>query len=139
MPVSGRVVSGRLDRRRLALVAARFQSPHDGERLAALEAFGRLLRAGGTTWQGFIGDDTPAAAQDDAGPDVGGDASGPVIPHVAEARELLRRGAGLLTSWEGKFLVGLQAYATISAKQRAMLDGIRRKLVAADAVWSDPA
>lgn len=132
-------MNGRLDRRRLALVAARFQSPFDGEKLAALDAFGRLLRAGGATWQDIIGADTQAAAQD-AGADVGGDdASGPVIPHVAEARELLRRGAGLLTPWEGKFLVGLQAYATISAKQRAMLDGIRRKLVAADAVWSDPA
>jgi hypothetical protein len=131
------VVSGRLDRRRLALVAARFQSPHDGERLAALEAFGRLLRAGGTTWQDFIGDE-PAAQ--DAGADVGGnDANGAVIPHVAEARELLRRGAGLLTTWEGKFLVGLQAYPALSTKQRQMLDGIRRKLVAADATWSDPA
>ena len=129
------MVSGRLDRRRLALVAARFQSPFDGERLAALDAFGRLLRAGGATWQDIIGDDTPAAAQD-----VGGDdANGAVIPHVAEARELLRRGAGLLTTWEGKFLVGLQAYPVLSTKQRQMLDGIRRKLVAADATWSDPA
>jgi len=124
------VVSGRLDRRRLALVAARFQSPFDGERLAALDAFGRLLRAGGTSWQDFVSGASPPQ------PDQGAESDdAPAAPsHVEAARTFARRGAGVLTAWEKQFLHGLQAYSTLSPKQARMLAEIERKVsVFADA------
>ena len=112
-------VDGRLDRRRLALVAARFESPHDGERIAALEAAGRLLAAAGVSWRELI--DGAAEARDDEGEPVG-------APHHHQiVAELLAHAAALLTPWEHGFLRGLRGFTTLSEKQRASLAEIQRK------------
>lgn len=122
-------MSGRLDRRRLALVAARFQSPHDGERLAALEAFGRILAAGGTTWADLI--DGPAEQQPAAEADTG-EGRDPPDPtdHRAVAETLAREAGDALTAWEKTFLRGIARYASLSPKQQRMLADLQAKAAA---------
>lgn len=126
----------RLDARRLALVTDRFTSPHDGERLAALEAAGRILAAGGATWRSLIegqGDDDHASTTQRVDDDV--DDGEPVAaPHFHQVRELMLEGRYALTSWERQFLTGLLAFRTLSEKQRRTLDEIGRKVEAA-AAW----
>lgn len=123
----GAVSTGRLDRRRLALVADRFGSSHDGERLAALEAAGRILAAGGATWRDLIGlgddDDQKSDHRFDADDGETGEA-----PHHRVVRDLQQRGGACLTTWERNFLRGLLGFDTLSTKQRGILDGIRRKV-----------
>lgn len=116
-------MSGRLDRRRLALVAARFQSPHDGERLAALEAFGRLLAAGGTTWADLI--DGPAEQQPAAEADIG-EGRDP-LDHRTLAETLAREAGDALTPWEKTFLRGIARYQRLSPKQQRMLADLQAK------------
>lgn len=119
------MVSGqRLNRRQLALVAARFQSPFDGERLAALAAFGRLLDAGGATWADLIdgaAEQPPAAAADTVG--EGRDPS----DHRSIAETLAREAGNALTAWEKSFLRGIARYGQLSDKQRQMLADLQAK------------
>ena len=122
-------MTARLDRRRLALVADRFGSSYDGERLAALEAAGRILAAGGATWRSLIdgqGDDHASTSR------VGGvDEGEPVAAHHhQDVAELLRHAGELLTPWEHGFLRGLQGFRTLSEKQRDTLAEIQRKVEA---------
>ena len=121
---SGRPVHGQLDRRRLALVVALFESPHDGERLAALEAAGRLLAAGKVSWRDLI----DRAAKPTTTADDDEDLGEPIGPHKVVAADLLRRFSGRLTPGERTFLGGLRAFRKLSAKQRGVLDNIRRKV-----------
>ena len=115
---------GQLDRRRLALVVELFASPLDGERLAALEAAGRLLAAGKVSWRDLI----DRAAKPTTTADDDEDLGAPIGPHKVVAADLLRRFSGRLTPWERTFLGGLRAFSKLSAKQRGVLDGIRRKV-----------
>lgn len=115
---SGRKVDGRLDRRRLALVVDRFTSSHDGERLAALEAAGRLLAAGNTTWRGLI--DGAVQAHDI------GEGREPSHRQIAEA--LLRDAGEMLTPWERSFLIGCIGFARLSDKQQRTLGEIHGKV-----------
>ena len=113
----------RLDARRLCLVLDRLESPHDGEKLAAIAAAGRILRAGGSTWRDLLtgvgGDDHASTSRVD---DV--DDGEPVAAqHHQDAAELL-------TAWEHGFLRGLQGFRTLSEKQRDTLAEIRRKVAA---------
>ena len=120
---SGRPVHGQLDRRRLRLVVELFASPLDGERLAALEAAGRLLAAGKVSWRDLIDRaEKPTTTDDDE------DLGEPIGPHKVVAADLLRRFSGRLTPWERTFLGGLRAFSKLSAKQRGVLDNIRRKV-----------
>lgn len=126
----------RLDARRLGLVLDRLESPHDGEKLAAIAAAGRILRAGGSTWRdllaGLDGNDHASTT-----PRVGDgvDAGEPVAaPHFHQVRELMLEGRYALTSWERQFLTGLLAFRTLSERQRRTLDEISRKVEAA-AAW----
>lgn len=123
---SGPEVSGQLDRRRLALIAARFGSPYDGERLAALEAFGRLLDAGGTTWGDLIG--APAEQQPAADADTG-EGRDP-SDHRTLAETLAREAGDALTAWEKTFLRGIARYASLSPKQQRMLADLQAKAAA---------
>ena len=119
----GRKVHGRLDARRLALVADRFQSSFDGERLAAFDAAGRMLAAAGWSWRELIDRAVEAGNDDDAGE--------PVEAHHHQAvAELLRHDGELLTPWEHGFLRGLQGFRTLSEKQRDTLAEIQRKVEA---------
>jgi len=123
----GRAVhSGQLDRRRLALVAARFDSAYDGERLAALEAAGRLLAAGGSTWRDLIDGVTSGQKADHRSDADNGETVS--AQHRLTVHVLLEFGGSLLTAWETNFLGGLRAFSKLSAKQRGVLDGIRRKV-----------
>ncbi len=124
----------RLDARRLALVTDRFTSPHNGERLAALEAAGRILAAGGATWRSLIdgqGDDHASTSRVD---DV--DDGEPVAaPHIDTVKALARAGAEILTPWERDFLTGLLTFRTLSEKQRRTLAEIRAKVEAMADAW----
>lgn len=123
----------RLDARRLALVTDRFTSPHDGERLAALEAAGRILAAGGATWRSLIdvqGDDHASTSRD------GVDEGEPVAaPHTDTVKALARAGAEILTPWERQFLTGLLTFRTLSKKQRRTLAAIQVKVEAMADDW----
>lgn len=121
--VSGRKVDGRLDRRRLALVAARFQSPHDGERLAALEAAGRLLAAGSATWADLIDGPSQAHSNDTIG-------EGRAASHHQTVETLAREAGDLLTPWERRFLDGCLGFDRLSEKQQRTLAEIHRKVTA---------
>jgi hypothetical protein len=121
----------RSDRQRLLKVSALFQSPHDGERLAALETFSRLLRTAGADWADLIG--LPALpAPDNAKTEDGGPTPQPLS--VAELARLARLGRGVLTPWEQSFLVGISTQRRLSPKQQGMLRDIRRKVSTAEAV-----
>lgn len=115
-------VHGRLNARRLAYVADRFQSPFDGERLAALEAAGRMLAAAGLSWRDLI--DRAAEAQNDD------DAGEPVGAHHQDAAELLRHAGDELTTWERSFLRGCIGFPKLSDKQQRTLAEIARKVAA---------
>lgn len=117
-----RKVDRRLDRRRLALVADRFQSPHDGERLAALDAAARILAAGGLSWRELI-DGAPEADTDDGEP----------VEAHHQIRELLIEGRYFLTPWEQRFLTGLLSFRTLSERQQRTLASITAKVEAATA------
>ena len=117
-------VHAQLDRRRLALVVALFASPHAGERIAALEAAGRLLAAGGVSWRDLI----ERAAKPTTTTDDDEDLGEPIGPHRVVAADLLRRFSGRLTPWERTFLGGLRAFHKLTPKQRGVLDNIRRKV-----------
>lgn len=135
-PLSGvrAVISARLDRRRLALVADRFGSTHDGERLAALEAAGRLLAAANSTWRDLIDGVTNGQKSDHRSDADNGTADTPA--HHRVARQLLQR-AHDLTKWERTFLSDLVSFRKLSEKQQRALDGIRQKMAAHDARrWS---
>lgn len=121
---SGRtVVPGRqLDRRRLALVAARFQSPYDGERLAALEAFGRLLDAGGASWSDLLAP-LNAAGEGEVAQAKGRDRSPQEL-----AADLAREAGDALMEWERRFLDGCTTFRQLSPKQLDTLAEIRRKV-----------
>jgi hypothetical protein len=128
------VTGRRLDARRLGLVLDRLESPHDGEKLAAIAAAGRILRAGGSTWRdllaGLNGNDHASTSRVD---DV--DEGEPVeAPHFHQVRELMLEGRYVLTRWERDFLTCLLAFRTLSEKQRRTLDEIGRKVEAA-AAW----
>lgn len=118
--------SAQLDRRRLALVADRFDSAYVGERLAALEAAGRLLAAGGATWRDLIDGVTNGQKPDHrSGADNGETVS---AAHHLTVNALLEFGGSLLTAWERNFLRGLLAFSKLTPKQRGVLEGIRRKV-----------
>ena len=121
--------SGQLDRRRLALVAARFDSAYDGERLAALEAAGRLLAAGGSTWRDLIDGVTSGQKADHRSDADNGETVS--AQHRLTVHVLLEFGGSLLTAWETNFLRGLLAFSKLTPKQRGVLNGIRRKIDAA--------
>ncbi len=126
-PRSGNGQPAREIRRRMALVAARFESPHDGERLAALEAFGRLLHAAGLSWPDLI----DRLAQGGTG--EGGD------PSHREIVEALAREAGdALTPWECSFLDGCTTFQRLSEKQWRTLANIRTRVEAAREAWGAP-
>lgn len=128
----------RLDRRRLVLVTDRFRSPHDGERLAALEAAYRLLESSGTTWRDII--EAPAEPAkptkrkapkgrqgEGATRSTEHAQAGPVADHAKLARTLLDKHADLLTQWEASFLHGIMAYDHLSPKQDRHLGNILNK------------
>lgn len=113
-------MGGRLDRRRLALVVARFKSPFDGERLAAIEAATRLLNAGGATWADLI--DGPKQAHTDIG-------EGRAPSYYQQlAADLAREAGDVLTEWERRFLDGCATFRALSPKQVETLADIRRKV-----------
>ena len=112
----------RLDARRLALVTDRFGSPHDGERLAALEAAGRILAAGGLSWRELIDGAIEADDTDDGEPVE--------AHHYQKIRELLIDGKRCLTPWEQRFLTGLLSFRTLSEKQQRTLGEIAAKVEA---------
>ena len=126
-----------LDRDRLAKVLARFESPFDGEKLAAIEAAGRILRAGGATWRDLLAglgsdDDAPTTSRVDDGVDDGGPVAAP--QHVKTITAMLRRpGVVALSEWERGFLRGCLRFDTLSKKQADMLAEVFAKIRRADA------
>jgi hypothetical protein len=88
-----------------------------------LEAFGRLLAAGGTTWADLI--DGAAEQQPAASADIG-EGRDP-SDHRTLAEALAREAGDALTAWEKTFLRGIARYDHLSAKQRQMLADLQAK------------
>jgi hypothetical protein len=121
------VSARRLDARRLALVTDRFASPHDGERLAALDAAGRILAAGGATWRTLLDGQGDGHGVDDGEPRE-------APTHATTIGAMMRRpGAAALTEWERGFLTGCQRFDTLSRKQADMLAEVFAKIRRAEA------
>ncbi|WP_428671909.1 hypothetical protein [Reyranella sp.] len=115
-PASGRALDRRrLDCRLLANVAGRLQPSQD----PALEEFGCLLDAGGTSWEEFFGKPAGAGAE---------------TAHAKEfpqqfAAELARDAGDPLTEWERRFLDDYTTFRWLSAMQLCSLAEIQRKVV----------
>jgi hypothetical protein len=103
-----------LDRARLAAVLGMCGSAHDGEALAAGRMADRLVRAAGSTWVQVLVDD---ADRDEERCDC----------HRCIAERLLGQ-ARQLTDWELEFCCALVRRERASAKQRAVLDKLSRRL-----------
>jgi hypothetical protein len=103
-------------RRRLGLIVARLASPHDGERLAALEAADRVLASHGLGLRELL-----------AGALERGDRP---LPRDAEARELLRRlleREHQLDDWSRRFVRGAASFKRLSERQLAKLAEIAQR------------
>lgn len=127
---------GRLDRARLAQIAALFWSPVEGEQQAALHAFRRLLDAAGATPHDALGvteDEAPPPTAAPAETQDTGEA-GHVPDHHRLVRELAIAGRGVLTRWEADFLTGLLGFRSLSPKQLDRLAEIRAKVEAVEAL-----
>jgi hypothetical protein len=111
------------DRTTISKLLGLIGSAHDAEALAAARKAHQLVRDRGASW-----------------PEVLGLAATPMAPepdHLVEARDLLKRGKGILTRWEHGFLVGVMACRTLAPKQAESLATIRAKVDAAEAAELD--
>lgn len=120
-----------LDRRRLRHVVALFDSPQDGEKLAALAAAGRLLAAANTSWPELIEGLAPPApdfktCEQAESPSASRD-------HHAIIAELARGELEPLTAWELDFISSARAFRRLSPKQWGILDQIVAKVAACEA------
>lgn len=106
------------DRTTLSKLLGMIGSAHDGEALAAARKAHQLVTQRGITWPQVLGLDASPPA--------------PAPDHLVEARDLLKRGKGVLTRWERDFLLGIMSHATLKAKQVESLEAIRAKVDAAD-------
>jgi len=103
------------DRARLIKTVALFNSPVDGERLAALAAADRILAAAGLTWADLV-------KQREAKRE-------PLFSTWrTTCAELLKR-PGDLRAWEKKFVADLPAFPRISTKQRYCLATIADRVL----------
>jgi hypothetical protein len=105
------------DRTTISKLLGLIGSAHDGEALAAARKAHQLVTQRGASWPQVLGLATTPAA--------------PAPDHLTEARDLLKRGRGLLTRWEHSFLLGIMAHSTLKAKQVESLEAIRAKVDAA--------
>ena len=106
------------DRTTISKLLGLIGSAHDGEALAAARKAHQLIVQRGATWPEVLGLATMPAA--------------PAPDHLTEARDLLKRGKGILTRWERDFLLGIMSHASLKAKQVESLEAIRAKVDAAD-------
>jgi len=84
------------------------------------------LAAGGSTWRDLIDGVTSGQKADHRSDADNGETVS--AQHRLTVHVLLEFGGSLLTAWETNFLGGLRAFSKLSAKQRGVLDGIRRKV-----------
>lgn len=92
-----------------------------------MEAFSRILQAGGASWADLI-EQPGKPARDNAKID------GEAAPKPLSYADLARMGRGVLTDWEQRFLIGVSTQRKLSRKQAGMLRDIRRKIETAEAV-----
>jgi hypothetical protein len=90
-----------------------------GERIAAPEAVSSQREELGLRWRDIVAE-LPAVADEEA-------------LYTAPAAELMRDRQGILSPRDARFLVGTESLDVPSAKQRAQLAGVRRKIEAARA------
>jgi hypothetical protein len=109
-----------LDVRKLRLIAARFVSNHEGERLAALTLANRMLSEAGLGW----GDLLKADAEP---PDDELVVVARLDPRRAVRRMLGQRGHEL-TAWEHDFLDGVSRFLRLSDKQLDVIQSIAQRL-----------
>lgn len=106
------------DRTTISKLLGLIGSAHDAEALAAARKAHQLVKDKGASWPEVLGlDPTPLAPEPD---------------HLVEARDLLKRGKGLLTRWEHGFLLGIMSAHTLAPKQVVSLEAIRAKIDAAE-------
>jgi hypothetical protein len=104
---------------RLLKTIALFDSPIDGERLAALEAANRILRKAGLNWNDLI---RPREIIRE-----------PQFSIWRKTCAALLEHAGSLRPWEKNFVAGLPAFPRISSKQRWILDEIATRVLKREA------
>jgi hypothetical protein len=105
------------DRTTISKLLGLIGSAHDAEALAAARKAHQLVKKRGVTWPQVLGLATTPAA--------------PAPDHLTEARDLLKRGRGLLTRWEHSFLLGIMSSTKLAPKQAESLAAIRAKVDAA--------
>ena len=125
-----------LDRRRLVLVIRLLDSPHDGEKLAAIAAAKRLLDVAGMSWADLV-EPEPEPIRRSPPPRHGadfdpGDMEQTLYEILDRDTALLERGIACLTQWERDFTESmLERWSAPSPKQSAILDRIKAKIKAA--------
>lgn len=106
------------DRSTISKLLGMIGSAHDAEALSAARKAHQLVRDRGASWPEVLGlDPMPAVSEPD---------------HLVEARDLLKRGKGVLTRWEHSFLLGIMSARTLAPKQVESLEAIRAKVDAAE-------
>lgn len=106
------------DRTTISKLLGLIGSTHDAEALAAARKAHQLVKDKGASWPEVLGlDPIPTAPEPD---------------HIDDARDLLKRGKGVLTRWEHSFLLGIMACRTLAPKQVESLEAIRAKVDAAE-------
>jgi hypothetical protein len=103
------------DRARLLKTIALFDSPVDGERLAALEAADRILSAAGLTWADLV--KLREVKRE------------PLFSTWRATCAALLKRTGDLRAWEKKFVADLPAFPRISTKQRYCLASIADRVL----------
>jgi hypothetical protein len=106
-------MSAGLDRAKLAAVLGMCGSAHDGEALTAGRMADRMVRGAGSTWVQVLAAEPDRPEQCDC--------------HRCIAERLLGQ-ARQLTDWELEFCCALVRRERASAKQRAVLDKLSRRL-----------
>lgn len=111
------------DRSTLVKLLGMVGSAHDGEVITAARKAHKLLAAKGFTWSELLA--LPSTTTPPVSP------APPEPYHLAEARELLKRGKAVITRWEHDFLLGIMAFRQPRPAQLETLKGIRAKVNAA--------
>ena len=125
-----------LDRRRLVMVVRLLDSPHDGEKLAAIAAAKRLLDAAGMSWAELVEREPEPPIRQSANPSDHGTRDDCAWRNLLDEisgrnHALLDRGIGCMTPWEIDFVESLyERWSPPTPKQSAILDRIKAKIIA---------
>ena len=117
----------RKDRETVAkLLALAGSTAHDAETVSAVRKADALVKAAGGTWADVLLV-RPVYIQ----PQLSRHRHPAEPEHVILATDLLRRGRGIINTWERNFLTGLLGYRELRPRQLELLSLISRKVAVA--------